>query len=308
MIVALIALFVALSGSAVAAGGLITGKQIKDHSIGLADISNSAAAQLKGQPGAIGPQGPVGLTGAAGQAGPAGRPGTDGANGARGADGTPGQPGPQGAKGDPGTAGAQGPAGELGSQGPKGDSGPQGTQGIQGERGPAGPAGEPGKVANFDDLEGTPCTMNDGTKGATVVSRGDTKNAPFMNASCLTPDRFEPNDSEAAATDLTPYAYGWMAGYATIDHPGDNDWYTITQKRLSDVWVGNDFGLSNSDDFTAELYRDGVLVATSQPDPNYPNMSLNYSTTTDDGPHDWTIHVTSQHRTIYSLNYNPFYP
>jgi hypothetical protein len=34
MVIAFIALFVASAGSAVAAGGLITGKQIKDKSIG----------------------------------------------------------------------------------------------------------------------------------------------------------------------------------------------------------------------------------------------------------------------------------
>ena len=70
MIVALVALFAALSGTAVAAGtGLITGAQIKDHSIGLNDIAPQAVAKLRGHAGARGPVGPIGPTGAQGLAG-----------------------------------------------------------------------------------------------------------------------------------------------------------------------------------------------------------------------------------------------
>jgi hypothetical protein len=69
-IIALLALFVALTGTATAAGvALITGKQIKDGSIGLADLSPRAKAGLKG---ARGPQGPQGAQGPQGLVGPAG--------------------------------------------------------------------------------------------------------------------------------------------------------------------------------------------------------------------------------------------
>src|SRR4051794_15525312 len=64
VIVAFIALFVALSGSAVAAK-LITGKQIKDHSITTRDLAFSAMPRK-------GPQGPMGLRGPQGPQGPAG--------------------------------------------------------------------------------------------------------------------------------------------------------------------------------------------------------------------------------------------
>src|SRR4051794_16466030 len=66
MIIALIALFVTLSGTASAAGNLITGIQVKDHSIGLIDLSKATVAALhgtKGDPGAQGDRGPLGDTG-----------------------------------------------------------------------------------------------------------------------------------------------------------------------------------------------------------------------------------------------------
>jgi len=85
MVVALLALVIAMSGSAVAAT-LITGRQIKDHTIQTRDISKRALKALKGQPGKTGPQGL------------------------------------QGPKGDPGSPGAAGEKGETGATGPTGPS------------------------------------------------------------------------------------------------------------------------------------------------------------------------------------------
>lgn len=63
MCVALVALTVSLAGNAIAASGLITGAQIKDHSIGLNDISRTAVTHLHGLRG---PQGPEGISGSNG--------------------------------------------------------------------------------------------------------------------------------------------------------------------------------------------------------------------------------------------------
>jgi hypothetical protein len=57
MLVALLALFVALGGTAMANKGLVTGAQIKDHSIGLVDLSPGAVAKLHGRQGPTGPAG-----------------------------------------------------------------------------------------------------------------------------------------------------------------------------------------------------------------------------------------------------------
>ena len=87
MAVALIALIVAMSGSAVAAT-LITSKQIKDGTIQTKDISKKARAQLAakassvpGPQGPAGPAGPKGDKGDPGATGLAGAPGKDGTNG-----------------------------------------------------------------------------------------------------------------------------------------------------------------------------------------------------------------------------------
>jgi hypothetical protein len=76
LVITTIALVAAASGTAGAAvSKLITGKQIKDGSIGLVDLSPRARAALRGQQGAAGPQGPAGppgAPGAPGAPGPAG--------------------------------------------------------------------------------------------------------------------------------------------------------------------------------------------------------------------------------------------
>ena len=54
-------LLIATAGTATASK-LITGKQIKNGSIGLADISPQAQRALKGKEGPAGPQGPPGGT------------------------------------------------------------------------------------------------------------------------------------------------------------------------------------------------------------------------------------------------------
>ena len=121
MIVAMIALAVALSGTAVAGTTkLITGSQIVNGTIKLADIHTSAKKALKGQSGATGVQGPEGAQGAKGPVGPQGATGAKGASGAKGNTGAPGAPGAKGDKGDKGDTGATGPQGPQGEQGPPG--------------------------------------------------------------------------------------------------------------------------------------------------------------------------------------------
>jgi hypothetical protein len=86
LIVAVIALIVALSGTAVAepvitaAKKLVTSRDIRDGTIKTVDLSPKARRQLRGIEGAKGRQGEPGVAGAPGAAGPAGARGTDGAN------------------------------------------------------------------------------------------------------------------------------------------------------------------------------------------------------------------------------------
>jgi hypothetical protein len=72
--IALVAVVLAAVGVAGTAGAaaLITGKDIKNGSIGAKDLSKAAKRALKGQ---TGPQGPAGAPGATGPQGPAGKPG-----------------------------------------------------------------------------------------------------------------------------------------------------------------------------------------------------------------------------------------
>jgi hypothetical protein len=133
--IALLALFVALSGGTALASSLISGRKIVNHSISARKLTAQAIRSLRGRqgpPGPAGASGPKGDTGARGPQGPAG------ATGATGPQGPQGLQGVQGLQGD---TGPQGPTGDTGPQGPKGDTGPQGPKGATGPQGPQGPAG-----------------------------------------------------------------------------------------------------------------------------------------------------------------------
>jgi Collagen triple helix repeat (20 copies) len=121
MLVAIIAVVLAMTGSAFAARALITGADIKDGSISRADLSSRTVKSLKGK------RGPTG---------PAGRDGFVGPRGLR------GSTGPEGPRGPVGPAGARGAAGATGATGARG---PQGDQGEQGVQGPPGDDGAPGQ-------------------------------------------------------------------------------------------------------------------------------------------------------------------
>ena len=113
-------------------------------------LGQKGSPGASGSNGASGPQGPngaTGATGAQGATGAAGPQGPKGATGATGAQGATGAAGPQGSKGDTGAIGAEGPPGPQGPQGDTGAigaQGPPGPQGPQGDTGATGPQGPPG--------------------------------------------------------------------------------------------------------------------------------------------------------------------
>jgi hypothetical protein len=72
LVVSSLALLVGLSGTAIAAKGLITSKEIKDGTIQVKDLSAAAKKALKGQRGPQGLQGPQGQQGQQGPQGPKG--------------------------------------------------------------------------------------------------------------------------------------------------------------------------------------------------------------------------------------------
>lgn len=162
-IIALVALFVALSGGTAVASRLISGRSIANRSISERKLTSGAIAHLRGQRGPTGPagaSGPKGDTGATGPQGPAGARGSIGPQGPQGVQGLQGQPGPQGdpglqgipglqgLPGVQGIPGPQGPQGDTGPQGPKGDTGPQGPKGDTGPQGPKGDTGPQGPTGD----------------------------------------------------------------------------------------------------------------------------------------------------------------
>ena len=94
MIVAMIALAVALSGTAVAGTAkLITGSQIANGTIKLTHLNKSTKAALKGDRGSTGAQGAAGAQGLVGPQGATGSTGSQGPKGNTGADGKKGDKG-----------------------------------------------------------------------------------------------------------------------------------------------------------------------------------------------------------------------
>lgn len=131
-VVATLALFLALGGSAVATRTFLTGKDVQDGSLTGADVRNSSltGADIKNRSltandlspavaALLRPSGPS-LGAQSGQPGAQGERGPTGAQGAAGATGAPGAPGPVGQPGQNGTDGAPGAAGPKGEQGPAG--------------------------------------------------------------------------------------------------------------------------------------------------------------------------------------------
>jgi Collagen triple helix repeat (20 copies) len=117
---ALLALFVALGGTSVAATTLVPrnsvgSAQVVNGSLRKVDLAQQTITALRGT------HGPQGTVGPAGPAGPAGPPGADST-----------VPGPQGPIGPRGATGAQGATGSAGMQGLRGPTGAQGVQGAPG--------------------------------------------------------------------------------------------------------------------------------------------------------------------------------
>jgi hypothetical protein len=117
MVLSVIAVVLAATGSAVAAG-FIDGKDIKKNSIHANRLTPEARAFLKGNDGDRGSRGRTGATGATGSTGAKGDTGANGANGAAGATGATGD------KGDKGDAG-QDAATRVSSLTPYDDSAPE---------------------------------------------------------------------------------------------------------------------------------------------------------------------------------------
>jgi hypothetical protein len=93
-VIAAIALFIVVGGTATAASGLINGKKIKPGTVTAKQIKNKTITAAKLNPATVkslkGARGPVGATG------PAGNDGQPGGNGATGATGATGSTGPAG--------------------------------------------------------------------------------------------------------------------------------------------------------------------------------------------------------------------
>ncbi|HST42658.1 MAG TPA: hypothetical protein VLK58_24265 [Conexibacter sp.] len=127
MVIAVVALVFATTGTAFAAKELITGRDIKNGSITTADLSRKTLRSLSGR------RGPRGTNGS---------------------DGDPGFPGPTGPQGSTGERGGTGPVGPVGPAGPTGLAGSTGQTGRAGRDGAPGPQGDPGlePVAGGDPL------------------------------------------------------------------------------------------------------------------------------------------------------------
>jgi Collagen triple helix repeat (20 copies) len=202
LVVALLALFVSLSGTAVAAGVVPLAKRAlvadKAKSAKVADNARRIGGRTPAQLAARmrGPQGPAGATGAQGAAGPAGPAGPQGPAGPK---------GDTGAKGDVGEglriAGSLGDVTELpdsaevgdayliagdlhvwdgsawadagpvrGPEGPKGDKGDTGNTGPQGPKGPAGPSGPASTAASLVSVRTAPFSLEAGGDGVFTVT------------------------------------------------------------------------------------------------------------------------------------------
>jgi hypothetical protein len=140
MLVTALVAVLGIGGTAYAAK-LITGANIKDGSITVADLSRKTQTSLHGAAGAkglIGSKGSAGAKGARGSKGRLGVTGAQGVHGIQGAVGAAGPAGAQGAAGSPGATGLQGANGSNGAAGAAGTNGSNGAPGTPGTNGADG--------------------------------------------------------------------------------------------------------------------------------------------------------------------------
>jgi hypothetical protein len=220
MIVALLALFVALGGSAVASG-LLNGHHIKKNSIPLNRLTRAARiatvnppANGPGQPGpegregkpgtngSNGVEGKVGPEGKAGEKGSTGSPGSQGPQGEKGDNGSPGAPGSPGSPGTPGAPGAPGAPGSPGQPGPEGPQGPQGEKGETGTQGPQGPQGQPGM--NAGEPQVVTASALDGWVLATYGDNSETSEPGYPNGRGSEPANVANGTLEFATPSVAP--------------------------------------------------------------------------------------------------------
>jgi collagen type VII alpha len=151
LVISCIALFVAMSGTGLAATHYLITKK--------SQIKPSVVNALHGQNGAPGARGAKGATGSRGPAGPRGLPGANGSRGLAGATGATGSRGPQG------------------DTGPRGIQGLQGIQGIQGIQGPKGDPGTPAATPTFSVNSGTAAPVSTVSPNATITATCTTGHA-----------------------------------------------------------------------------------------------------------------------------------
>lgn len=195
MLVALIAMFISLSGTAVAAK-LITSKDIKDGTVSSRDIRDRTIAErdlAKDVRNKLNRS----VAGATGPAGPAGSPGAQGGQGDTGPAGERGLQGPQGPAGPAGPAGAPGADGAPGAAGitravTRSDNGP----GLIAVATPVSvvstPAGETGSYLAWADFD----VAHNGNGGQTTVQCDLRKNLVVMQSRHFT---VAPNTRQAVA-------------------------------------------------------------------------------------------------------------
>jgi hypothetical protein len=187
---AMLALFLALGGTSVAAASWIDGAKIKPNSIPKNRLTRSAIAELRGA------KGPRGIAGPAGPQGP------------RGATGAPGPAGAAGAQGAPGLRGATGPAGGLAS-----------TDAIEGT---ACTTSDGAGTASVFYASGGPSNPN------SLNPNGSSQWQAFVM--CLRVDDLEPNNSQATASNANHFedSFGAIWASATVYPAVDVDWFTLT--------------------------------------------------------------------------------
>jgi len=179
----------------------------------------------------------------------------------------------------------------------------QGQPGPQGPKGNPGPQGPPG-ASSYEALSGSPCTLG-GKSGTTLFAQGNGQTEFFSNAYCLVPDGFEPNNDQGTAAPLDSVPVETTVG-ATIDPAGESDWYSLSQANLSYFDVYDDGSLAGATNFSAELYRDGTLVATSVVNPpgNFSSGGAELFYSGDGTSHNWLLHVTSTDLTVYYMTFD----
>jgi hypothetical protein len=154
------------------------------------------------------------------------------------------------------------------------------VQGTKDDPGPPGPPGPAGTVATLQSLAGTACDVHGAAGTLEFVEPAGL--VATLQAVCVAPDSYEPNETQAAAAAVKTPPFGSFQVAGTIYPAGDEDWLALNPPNgLHGLSIVPFRSIAYEISVDGVLATSGTLDASSAPAQLAPPP----------GPHAFVVHV-----------------